>query len=189
MALRAGWLLSILVVVPALAAGQSLGEAARKEQKRRDGLRQKGVHSRPLTEEDLATTKGTVANEPTQGAAASPDGEAAPANDGAAAPGTSLLEVMGDASSQSGEAYWRGRAARTRARIREAERRHEALQLMIRFGQPAMYDENGKRVMYSVHQLKGKADQAAADLAAARQALEDLLEEGRRAGALPGWFR
>ena len=189
MSFRAGWLLSIVVVVPALAAAQSLGEVAKKEQERRDRLRQKGVHSRPLTEEDLATTKGTVANEPTTGTTASTDGDKANGDDAGAASGGGLLEVVNDAPARSGEAYWRGRAARGRARVLAAQRRLDALQLMIRFGQPAAFDENGKRVMYSVHQLKGKADQAAADLAAARQAVEDVLEEGRRSGAPPGWFR
>jgi hypothetical protein len=70
-----------------------------------------------------------------------------------------------------------------------AQRRLEALQLMIRFGQPAAFDENGKRVIYSVHQMKAKADRAAADLEDARKALDDVLEEGRRSGAPPGWFR
>jgi hypothetical protein len=189
MTLRAGWLLSILVMVPALAAGQSLGEVAKKEQERRDRLRQKGVHSRPLTEEDLATTKGTVANEPTTANTASADGEKANGDDAEAVSGGGLLEVANDAPAQSGEGYWRGRVARGRARIAAAQRRLEALQLMIRVGQPAAFDENGKRVMYSVHQLKAKADQAAADLAAARQAVEDVIEEGRRAGVPPGWFR
>jgi hypothetical protein len=178
----------LLVLAPALAAPQSLGDAAKKEQERRDRLRQKGAPMRPLTEEDLATAKGTLANEPTAETAGSGEGETRAGGGGAATRG-GLLEVANDAPARSGEGYWRGRVARARARIAAAQRRLDALQLMIRFGQPAAYDENGKRVMYSVHQLKGKADQAAADLAAARQAVEDVLEEGRRAGAPPGWFR
>jgi len=60
---------------------------------------------------------------------------------------------------------------------------------MIRIGQPAMYDENGKRVIYSMQRMKSMADEAQAELEAAKQALDALLDEARRAGALPGWLR
>jgi hypothetical protein len=52
-----------------------------------------------------------------------------------------------------------------------------------------MRDENGRRVIYSNQQLKAKADQAQAELAAAQGAMESLLDEARRKGALPGWLR
>ena len=60
---------------------------------------------------------------------------------------------------------------------------------MIRLGQPAKYDENGRRVIYSIHQMKAMADEAAAEIRQAQEALDDLLDEARRAGALPGWLR
>ena len=60
---------------------------------------------------------------------------------------------------------------------------------MIRFGQPAEYDANGGRVIYSIHSMKEMADAAAAELALAQTALENVFEEGRRSGALPGWLR
>jgi hypothetical protein len=60
---------------------------------------------------------------------------------------------------------------------------------MIRIGQPARYDANGRRVMYSIHQLKQMADVAAAELASAQTALENVLEEGRRSSIPPGWLR
>jgi hypothetical protein len=37
--------------------------------------------------------------------------------------------------------------------------------------------------------LKTMADKAQLELESAQKALEDLLEEARRAGALPGWLR
>jgi hypothetical protein len=43
--------------------------------------------------------------------------------------------------------------------------------------------------MYSARQLKQMADRAQAELAEAQKALDDLLEQARRAGALPGWLR
>lgn len=175
-----------LVALPALAGGQSLGEAAKKERDRRDKLRQAGVTTRTLTQEDVAATKGRLANDPNEQPAAS-DGQTAKKVD---RPVASAIETAPEeVSSGTGEEYWRGRVASARARVRDAQLRHEAFQAIIRLGQPAAYDENGRRVIYSIHQLKVKADAAAAELASAQKTLESLLEEGRRSGALPGWLR
>ncbi len=50
-------------------------------------------------------------------------------------------------------------------------------------------DEKGATVIGSVRQLQGLTRRARAELAAAEKALEDLLEQARRAGAQPGWLR
>jgi hypothetical protein len=73
--------------------------------------------------------------------------------------------------------------------VEAAQRRRDALQRMIIIGQPARYDANGQRVIYSSQQMKEKADAADAALATAQADLEKLLDEGRHAGALPGWLR
>ena len=52
-----------------------------------------------------------------------------------------------------------------------------------------MHDANGKRVIYSIHQMKAMADASAAQLVAAQSALDKVIDEGRRAGAQPGWLR
>ena len=88
-----------------------------------------------------------------------------------------------------GEDYWRGRAGAARARVERAQRRLDALQAMIRFGQPGQVGENGRITIYSAQDMKAMADAAAAELAAAQAELESVLEDGRRAGALPGWLR
>ncbi len=181
-----------LAILPALVAGQSLGDAAKKENDRRDKLRKAGVTSRTLTEEDLATTKGRLANDPREqtGTRADGDGtkrEATASRRVVSAPDGAL---SGDSDrSDEKEQYWRGRAAEARARVEDAQRRNDALERMIRLGQPAHYDANGRRVIYSTHQMKSMADAAAAELASAQAALENVLEEGRRAGAQPGWLR
>jgi hypothetical protein len=175
-----------LAILPALAGGQSLGEAAKKERDRRDKLRQAGVTTRTLTQEDVAATKGRLANDPNEQPAAN-EGETVKKAD---RPVASVIETAPeDAPYGTGEEYWRGRVASARARVASAQRRHDAIQAFIRLGQPAAYDENGKRVIYSIYQLKAKADAAAAELASAQNALESVLEEGRRSGALPGWLR
>ncbi len=172
------------LLLPALSFGQSLGEAARKERERRAKLREAGAAAQPITEKDLANSKGALANDPNE--AARPD-------DGSTGTKGSAVAIrgggVGTERSTDAEAYWRRRVAQARARVAEAQAKHDALQRMIRVGQPAMYDANGKRVIYSVYQMKERADAAAAELAETQKALEDLLEEARRAGALPGWLR
>jgi hypothetical protein len=176
-----------LVVLPPLTAGQSLGDAAKKERDRRDKVRE-GVGSvRTLTEEDLATTKGTLANDPKAVPTKVDDGGSSKPDGGAATRGASAAAA--DEASSKNEERWRRRAAEARARVAEAQRRSDALQRMIHLGQPAQYDENGRRVMYSIYQLKAMADRAAAELASAQTALENVLEDGRRSGVPPGWLR
>ena len=87
------------------------------------------------------------------------------------------------------EQFWRGRSAQARVRLEAAQSQYDRLQRAIRMGQPAMYDGNGQRVQYSAQDLKAMADAAEAELAAAQAGLDAVLEEGRRAGALPGWLR
>jgi hypothetical protein len=187
MSFATGVLAVVVVVLPALASGQSLGDVAKKEQERREKLRRAGAATKTLTEEDLATTKGTLANDPNAPAA----GDDAGASN-AAAPSEAEGSAGGEdrqGASASGEDYWRGRLAQARARLRTAQGRHDFMQQVIRRGQPVMLDENGRRVIYSNQQLKAKADQAQAELAAAQGAMESLLDEARRKGALPGWLR
>ena len=53
-----------LVLLPGLAGAQSLGDAARKEKDRRKRLEESGVKPRELTDKDLRSGKGTLANDP-----------------------------------------------------------------------------------------------------------------------------
>ena len=179
--------LACLVALPALAGGQSLGDAAQKERDRRHKLREAGTSARTLTEEDLATTRGRLANNPKEQTVKGEDGENPTQARRATAAGPRRAAT--EASSSTAEGYWRERVAVARARIAEVQRRNDALQRMIRFGQPAEYDANGGRVIYSIHSMKEMADAAAAELALAQTALENVFEEGRRSGALPGWLR
>jgi hypothetical protein len=185
---RSSWgTLVCLVVLPSLTVGQSLGDAARKERERRDRVRETGARTRTLTEEDLATTKGALANDPKAQPTKSESGESSQRGGGTTPRGPSAVGPE-EASSRS-EEHWRRRIAEARVRLEEAQRRNDALQRMIRIGQPARYDANGRRVMYSIHQLKQMADVAAAELASAQTARENVLEEGRRSSIPPGWLR
>ena len=183
---RAAAAVALLIVLPALAVSQSLGEAAKKERERRDKLRQAGVSTKTLTKDDVAASKGQLANDPNEPGATAGLPAAGDREGAASGPVSAVREPVPPAQ---GEEYWRGRVGAARGRLAQAQERHDFMQAVLRRGQPATYDENGKRVMYSLQQLKVKADAAAAALAAALKALDDTLEDGRRAGALPGWLR
>jgi len=176
-----------LVILPSLTVGQSLGDAARKERERRDRVRETGAKIRTLTEEDFATTKGALANDPKAQPTRVESGESSQRGSSTTARGPSAAGP--EEASYKNEEHWRRRKAEVRANLEEAQRRNDAIQRMIRVGQPARYNANGGRVMYSIHQLKQMADVAAAELASAQAALENLLEEGRRSGVHPGWLR
>jgi hypothetical protein len=179
--MRASCAALLFSALPALVLGQSMGDAAKKERERRDKLREAGASGRTVTDEELANNKGSLANDP----------KAAPAkgSDGENAKGRASPPAARTASDPRGEDYWRRRVAQARGEVERAQRRHDAFQRMIRIGQPGEYDENGRRVIYSIYQMKEMADAATAELAARQKALEDVLEDGRRSGALPGWLR
>jgi hypothetical protein len=191
MAFRFGWLGAVLVVLPLAAGAQSLGEVAKKEQERREKIRKAGVTTKPLTETDLVNSKGHVVNptateggeEATQTQAAGGSGE------GGTAPTTDSATATDEPPRETAEESWRRRAGHARARLANAQQQHEAMQQVLRAGQPMVVDENGRRVIYSNQQLKAKADAAQAALAAAQTALDNLLEDARRQGAQPGWLR
>jgi hypothetical protein len=188
---KPGFLVCLLVVAAATRAAAfdapaSLADAAKKEAERREKAKKAGAATRTLTEEDLASAKGTLAN--------TPAGKGSPAPTTAGGkdhPGMRVTEVPDEAPTEGarGEDYWRGRVGAARARVEGAQRRLDALQAMIRFGQPGQRGENGRITIYSAQDMKAMADSAAAELAAAQAELETVLEDGRHAGALPGWLR
>jgi hypothetical protein len=182
-------LILLLSLVPSWAVAQdSLADAAQKERQRREKAAQAGAHPKVLTEDDLAAAKGQVAN------AASTTASPAPALV-APAPGSqnrpTPVRPAANAAPDLGknEAYWRGRHAAAKARLDGAQKRWFAMERVIHGGQPMQYDASGRLVMYANSALKQMADQAEAELNAARKAMDDLEEEARKAGALPGWVR
>ncbi len=181
-----GWILCLLAL-PALASGQSLAETAQKEQKRREKLHKEGVAARTVTDDDLSSANGELANQP--GAASEAEKPLEEKASGPAGRVKASPKRAEERERERKEDYWRARVAQARRRLAVAEARYRDLDRQIRIGQPLQYDENGRRVIYSQQQMKMMADAAEAELAEARKALDDLLEEARHAGALPGWLR
>jgi Tfp pilus assembly protein FimV len=181
----AGGLALLLAFGPG-ASGQSLGEAARKEKDRREKA---GPTGPAFTDEDLRgyAEGATGPTKPAAGEKASTD----KAKKEAPAPGEG---GAGD------EAYWRARAKAARAAIAAAEARVAKAEAALRDAPAAgiRQPQPGDAVAQVPPPVVTDADQRGAEaaLAAARSELErakkagnDLEEEARRKGALPGWLR
>jgi len=178
-------ILACLLALPMLAEAQSLGDAAKKERERRAKVKDSGA-AKTVTDEELVTNKGSLAND------AKPVAAEKTAARQPAGGVTAALETDAPVSRESAEAgkesYWKTQAQQARARIEQARSRYDAVQRMLRFGS-GHRDADGNLVIYSNQQLKVMGDKAEAELKAAEAAFERLVDDGRRAGALPGWFR
>ena len=172
----------LLVVLPATLGAQGLGDASKKEQARRKQAQQQGTEAKTYTDADV---KGLapIANE---GSTTAPARDAAPA--GAA---TATAAALGGDESlrQQDEQRWRSRLARANARLAAARQAHETLASLTLVPGYVYQDESGRTVIGSVSQLQQMTARAKAELDSAQKALDDLLEEARRANVPPGWLR
>jgi hypothetical protein len=184
-------LLLLSLLCPSLVLGQNLGDAARKEQERRKKNKQAGVQAKVITDEDLAAKRGTSgpAKDGTTGAAATDEGAGAapapmpePAAEESAPP-----DPASDRATQ--EAHWRQRADDARAEVARAEAVVAEMEKLWLVEGESYVDSEGKTVIRDLQHLRQLMARAKGDLARAKKAQEDLYEEARRSGALPGWLR
>jgi hypothetical protein len=159
---------AVLAVVAGSAAGQSLGELAKKEEERRA----KGAPKKPapsFTDADLAARPGTPND------AASPSPSPSPS----ASPGASPSPTLEDESKErrAKEAEWRIRFANARERVSRAEAASWRTVIETVF-------VSGIPVQQQVRKFEETPE-----LRAAKQALADLEEEFRRTGLPAGWAR
>ena len=188
-------------------SGESLGEAAAREQARRDAARRTAAPTVVVHEEELKNAHGRIANDPSlRPAAPAPPRQPAPWASQARAltvDDATLKEIVAremlrlatpsvsglapDSNTQDDmrarEAYWRAEAQRRR---QEAAATEQALKDVERWSDPtyAGKDKPSCPVTRNVDRRKARADAARA-----RQALKSLDEEARVGGALPGWVR
>jgi len=113
-----------------------------------------------------------------------------------AKPGQKAPAKLDDKAAEAArdEQYWRGRAVEIRTRWRDAADAVKDLEQSAAGWRRRFYAENDPSVRDS--QVKPEWDRvldrlgrARAEVEAAKKELEGFLEEGRRAGALPGWLR
>jgi hypothetical protein len=171
--------LLVLGAVPAVVLAQGLGDASKKEKKRRA---QSTASAKTYTEADLDGLE-PVANE----------GDAEPQPDSASRelsapviPRTSSREETGR---RDEEQMWRSRVAQAEARIAEERAVYEHWTKQTLVPGYALVDENNRPVATSVEELQAITARAKARLEMAQKALADLREEARRAGVRPGWLR
>jgi hypothetical protein len=179
-------------------SGESLGDAAAKEQARREALRRKDGPAAVVHEDELKNAAGRIANDPTIAPAVKarplqtiPTTVSAGAlltEKEAVARGFVVTPYAAPAPTASDdihsrEAYWRAEARRRRA---EAAASEEVLKDVERWSDPtyAGKDKPSCPITRNTDRRKARADAARA-----REALKTLDEEARVGGALPGWVR
>ena len=170
----------LVLLIPALAAAQSLGDAAQKEKERRKKIQHSGTASPVITDDELKSNHGTLANDPKAAPAASPQASPKP---GAAAPTPASVDPRRD------EESWRSRVAEAQVRIDDAKKRYDMLNGLSLVGGEYYVDENGKPLITSLEQLRKLIAQAKAQMDAAQNALDGLLESARQQNVPPGWLR
>jgi hypothetical protein len=215
---RFAWAALVLVLAAAGPGGaQGLGDAAKKEKAKRtdpkpkepakvytndtilsgDGQPSKGTFSSPAGDSPTPTSAADTAASPTVPSIRTGSATSAPQ------------------SGETGESYWRSRVRQAQAAIAAADRKVKDLETQANKewlqgdqkpmdctttrlpgeSGPAWRDRNAaqaKRCEQAARSLpgaSGQLDAARGAAAAARKALDDLYEEARRAGALPGWLR
>lgn len=176
----------LMLTLPSLAWGQSLGEVAQKEKERRKQNEQAGVKARVVTEEDLKNNKGQLANDPGAASAKSAT-PTKPPQDESLFPEEESRSSGPDRRQQ--EASWRARAAQARERIAATKKAYEFLNSQYLAQGERFVDEQGRTVIASVEQLREMIAKAKAAMDAAQKALVDLEESARRQNVPPGWLR
>lgn len=172
---------SVVIIDPGTAGSsdpsRSLVEAAAAERERRGTAPPTDIVITDKNLSDYATGQLTLAE--------TPDAEAT-----AAASELSALE----AEMAAKEAYWRGGAREIRQAWRDAYDSIEELEAKVFELRQAFYREDDG--FYRDAEIKPAWDRAIDQLEEARQEvearqqeLEEFLEAGREAGALPGWLR
>jgi hypothetical protein len=188
--MRKGLLLAALLVaasVPASVPSQGLGDAARKEQKRRSEA--KPGTTKSYSQDDLGQLP-PIANAQSSGEPSPPTTTSAGSQPGDPATPTDDSYSREERQRRQDEARWRDRVAKARKRLEDAEEAHAAL-ASLSFGSEdsEVFDAHGQVLNRSLGDLQQATARAKAERDAAQRALEDLLEEARRAGVPPGWLR
>lgn len=168
--MKLSWLVLAILASPSLAFPQSLGEAAAKEKARRKQVATKASPAPVYNNDNVTSSKGSLANDPTK---AAPEQTSAPPQTSAPASST---EGRG-----KDEALWRRRYAQAVARLDHAKQEWEKVQNPQQVG--------FRQGMVAAKPTQALYEQIKTEMQSAQQALDNIMEEGRRAGIPPGWLR
>lgn len=179
------------LIAVAYAADPDLVELAKKEKARRAAA---GTH-KTFTNKDIEAYKAK--NKEKNGKTADPSSETMEE------PQTQTSTAEADEPPQEGQdpefdydkekTYWRGRYTEIRDRIDKAQKEIDRLAPIVdQLKNTYIKSDDPKDVMRLQTEVEAKTSElenAKIDLDQANTAMEDLQEDGRKAGALPGWFR
>ncbi len=189
----------LLVIGPAV----SQVKAGPAQEKGQDETREKKENPKKFTNKDLRPSSGSSGS----GEETAPAGEDVSQSESGddQQPGdenTEAGEVPKDPwdsvgvavdSDGRGEAYWRQAMTEARAAVTAARQAHQQLQNEMNRSQVdfTAIDDPASRALVQdrIQELFGLLSDAAQAVTDAEQALSDLEEDARRAGALPGWLR
>jgi hypothetical protein len=181
-------LLLVMAMLPIGASAQSLGDAARKEEQRRQKNKEKGVKAPVFDDSKIAKT-GAAAPAPAASTGTAPSAAPAAASSShEVSPAPDLADVEAEQRKLQ-EEMWRGRMTAARTLRDEAQKRHDYLKSLFLGPSEYFVDEKGQVLVRDVEHLRQLIAEAKAKWDAAEQAIRDLEESARRAGALPGWLR
>jgi hypothetical protein len=193
--------LLVLSGVPRLAA-QSLADVARKEEGRRQAIKQP---SKVLTNKDLGSVPAADSAPPPKTSSANASAVPGQAHAGQAQPGQAQAgqgqaEATGDkAPAKTGaepvkdQAYWAGRQKALTAQLDQDQALADALQSRVDALTTDFVNRDNPVQRAGIERDRQKALVESVRLKAAiqqdKKALADLQEEARRAGIPPGWLR
>jgi hypothetical protein len=169
------FVLVALAASAAVAGAQSLGELAAKEKERQEKERQKrGGASKVITENDLGGRKGgTLSNAGATAGEAAPAASPSPAAAGAGAKPAEAKEKTADEIRAEQENDWRQRMGRARDEVTQLTDKANRIQQTLNDLTANLYSSSRTAVLQQLETTK-------TELAAARQKVADLEEEGRR---------
>lgn len=167
----------------ALASGSDVADAAKKEKERRQKIT---TPSKTFTNKDVEEFKAKNDLGDDSSSEGQPSGDE----------GEGVSEDYSSSPPEGNgrdETYWRNRYKDATTRVEELQAQSDKLQQAIN-GQllnVSNYEgiAAGPQLNAKLGEMKDQLSQVNTDLAAAKQALEDLQDEARKAGADPGWVR
>jgi hypothetical protein len=169
-------------LLPAVSAGQSLADVARKEEERRKTVQRP---DKVYTNKDLS---GTAAAAP----AAAPAPEATAAADTAKDTKAAANKQAKDTSAKD-QAYWSGRMKALKDKLERDTTFADALQSKVNSLTTDVVnrDDPAQRAALERDRQKSASQLAALqkEVAIGKKAIADLQEEARRGGVPPGWLR
>lgn len=179
----AGLLAAVLLAGAIPLRAQSLGDIARKEEKRRETIKKP---AKVYTNKDLGPTPESTATPPRAAAPAATDASQ-PARD------EKQKDAAKDKEPAKDQAYWAGRLKELKAAIDRDQTYAEALQSRINAlatdfvnrddpAQRAVIERDRQKALAELDRLKKQ-------IVTDKKSIDDLQEEARRAGVPPGWLR